>query len=88
MAAKSSTRASAPKGLDDDEFSSRKERRVVIKALLAGIAIFLIATFPATWLLMLFFGNLHTNLSYWGTLPLGILVSALLGGASSRVIDV
>ena len=32
---------------------------------------------------MLFLGNLGTNLSYWGTLPLGILVSALLGGVSS-----
>jgi hypothetical protein len=33
---------------------------------------------------MLFFGNLHVDLSYWGTLPLGCLVSALLGGVSSR----
>ena len=54
---------------------------------LAGLAfiavIFLFLTFPATWLLMLFVGNLGLGLSYWGTLPLGILVSALLGGASS-----
>ena len=55
----------------------------VIRGLIAFIVIFLIATFPATWLLMLFLGNLGTNLSYWGTLPLGILVSALLGGVSS-----
>jgi hypothetical protein len=53
----------------------------MIKALLATIALFLLATFPATWLLMLFLGNLGTGLSYWGTLPLGILVSALLAGA-------
>ena len=46
--------------------------------------IFLIATFPATWLLMLFLGNLHTGISYWGALPLGILVSVLLGGASTQ----
>jgi hypothetical protein len=56
----------------------------MIKALLVAIVIFFVATFPATWLLMLFLGNLHTGLSYWGTLPLAILVSALLGGASSR----
>jgi hypothetical protein len=56
----------------------------MIKAFLAAIVIFLVATFPGTWLLMLFLGNLHTRLSYWGTLPLGILVSALLGGASAR----
>ena len=47
----------------------------------------LIATFPATWLLMLFFGNLGMGLSYWGSLPLGILVSALLGGVSSPSYD-
>jgi hypothetical protein len=55
----------------------------VIRGLIAFIVIFLIATFPATWLLMLFLGNLGTGLSYWGTFPLGILVSALLGGISS-----
>jgi hypothetical protein len=56
----------------------------MIKALLLALVIFFVATFPATWLLMLFLGNLHTDLSYWGTLPLGILVSVLLGGMSSR----
>jgi hypothetical protein len=56
----------------------------VIKALLMALVIFLIATSPATWLLMLFFGNLGQGLSYWGTLPLGILVSALLGGVTSH----
>jgi hypothetical protein len=55
----------------------------MIKALLVGILVLLFATFPATWLLMLFLGNIGTNLGYWGTLPLGILVSALLGGAAS-----
>jgi hypothetical protein len=58
----------------------------VIKALLASIVVFLIATFPATWLLMLFFGNVGTGLSYWGALPLGILVSVLLGGLSARTL--
>jgi hypothetical protein len=51
----------------------------MIKALLAFVIVLLVATFPATWLLMLFMGNLGVGLSYWGTLPLGILVSAMLG---------
>jgi hypothetical protein len=56
----------------------------MFKALIVAFFIFLIATFPATWLLMLFLGNIGVNTSYWGTLPLGILVSGLLAGASSR----
>jgi hypothetical protein len=55
----------------------------MIKALLAFVVVLFVATFPATWLLMLFLGNLGTELSYWGTLPLGILVSALLGGVAA-----
>jgi hypothetical protein len=55
----------------------------VIKALFVAAGVFFLATFPATWLLMLFLGNLDLGLSYWGTLPLGILVSALLAGASA-----
>jgi hypothetical protein len=55
----------------------------MIMALLVGVALLLVATFPATWLLMLFLGNVHVHLSYWGTLPLGILVSALIGAAGS-----
>ncbi len=54
----------------------------MIRALIVAVVIFLVATFPATWLLMLFLGNLGTNLGYWGTLPLGILVSALLSGST------
>ena len=56
----------------------------MFKALLAAIVIFLIATFPATWLLMLFLGNVGVGVSYWGTLPLGIIVSLILAGASTR----
>jgi hypothetical protein len=61
----------------------------VIKALIGGAVVFLIATFPATWLLMLFMGSASPDmgLSYWGTLPLGILASALLGSASARAIS-
>lgn len=55
----------------------------MLTALLVAVVVLLVATFPATWLLMLFLGNVGIHLSYWGTLPLGILVSALLAGASS-----
>jgi hypothetical protein len=60
----------------------------MVSALLVAFLVFLIATFPATWLLMLFLGNVdtaaHPGPSYWGTLPLGILVSGVLAGVSSR----
>jgi len=55
----------------------------MIRALLVGVVLFLVATFPATWLLMLFLGNTGVLIGYWGTLPLGILVSALIGAAAS-----
>ena len=55
----------------------------MIKGLLMLIVAFFIATFPATWLLMLFLGNVGLHLSYWGSLPLGILVSVLLAGATA-----
>jgi hypothetical protein len=57
----------------------------MIRAFLLLILVLLVATFPATWMLMLFLGNLGTNLSYWGALPLGILVSALLSGSGSQM---
>ena len=53
----------------------------MFKALIALAVIFFLATFPATWLLMLFLGNLGLGVSYWRTLPLGILVSVLLSAA-------
>ena len=56
----------------------------MIGALIGAFVIFLIATFPATWLLMLFLGNVHANVSYWGALPLGIIVSVLIGAAASQ----
>jgi hypothetical protein len=59
----------------------------MIKFGLVAVLVFLIATFPATWLLMLFLGNVGIHVGYWGTLPLGILVSALLGGATASPID-
>jgi len=57
----------------------------VLRALLVAGIVFLLATFPATWLLMLFLGNVGLPVSYVGTLPLGILVSLLVGGSTSRV---
>jgi hypothetical protein len=55
----------------------------MVQALVFGFIFFLLATFPATWLLMLFAGNVGLGLSYWGTLPLGVLVSVLLAGVSA-----
>jgi len=57
-----------------------------LKALLVAAIAFVLFTFPATWLLMLFFGNVAPGLglSYVGTLPLGVVVSVLLGGVTSR----
>ena len=55
----------------------------MISALISAAAVFLIAAFPATWLLMLFLGNLGTGLSYLGSLPLGILVFALVASTSA-----
>ena len=37
-----------------------------------------------TWLLMLFLGNVGLGISYWGTLPLGVIVSLILAGSSAR----
>jgi hypothetical protein len=56
----------------------------MFKGLLIAIVIFLVATFPATWLLMLFLGNVGVHVSYWGALPLGIIVSVILGGVTAR----
>jgi hypothetical protein len=60
----------------------------MIKGLFFAAVIFLVGTFPATWLLMLFLGNTGMDLSYWGTLPLGILVSLLISGATTNVSSV
>jgi hypothetical protein len=56
--------------------------------MLWAIVAFLVFTFPATWLLMLFLGNLGTHQSYWGSLPLGTLVSVLLAGATTPAVTV
>ena len=56
----------------------------MIAALLVGLVLLFVVTFPATWLLMLFLGNVGANVSYWGALPLGILASTLIGAAGSQ----
>lgn len=56
----------------------------MIGALIIGIVLFVIFSLPATWLLMLFIGNLGVGLSFWGALPLGMLVSTLIGAAGSQ----
>ena len=38
-------------------------------------------SFPATWLLMLFLGNMGAHLSFWGALPGGILITFFIAGA-------
>jgi hypothetical protein len=55
----------------------------MLRAFIVGIVLFLVATFPATFLLMLFLGNIDVHLSYWGTFPLGILVSVLIGASGA-----
>jgi len=42
----------------------------------------IIGSFPATWLLMLFLGNLGaTQVGFWGALPAGILLTFFFAGA-------
>lgn len=60
----------------------------MIRAALWATLAFFVFTFPATWLLMLFLGNLGTHQSYWGSLPLGTLVSVLLAGATKPAVAV
>lgn len=40
-----------------------------------------VASLPATWLLMLFLGNFGLGLSFWGALPGGILITFFAAGA-------
>jgi hypothetical protein len=44
----------------------------------------IVASFPATWLLMLFLGNLGaTQVGFWGALPAGILLTFFFAGAGA-----
>jgi hypothetical protein len=55
----------------------------MFKVLLFALVLFFVATFPATWLLMLFLGNIGANVSYWGALPGGTMLAVILSGAAS-----
>jgi hypothetical protein len=70
--------------LGDDVEPFATDAQGMIRGLIILALLFLVFTFPATWLLMLFLGNIGLNLSYWGALPLGVLVSSLLGTAGTQ----
>lgn len=55
----------------------------MIRMMIGLAAVLLVVPFPATWMLMLFLGNVGLGISYWGALPLGILVSSMIGGLST-----
>ncbi|HEX6785781.1 MAG TPA: hypothetical protein VF076_01175 [Acidimicrobiales bacterium] len=43
-----------------------------------------VGSVPATWLLMLFLGNLGvTQVGFWGALPAGILLTFFFAGAGA-----
>ncbi|MGH9027569.1 MAG: hypothetical protein ACRDWD_15850 [Acidimicrobiia bacterium] len=52
-------------------------------ALLIGLVLVIVLSFPATWLLMLFLGNVGVLVSFWGALPGGILVTFFVAGAGA-----
>lgn len=41
-----------------------------------------LASFPATWLLMLFLGNVGIQVGFWGALPGGVLLTLFIGALS------
>ena len=44
------------------------------------VAVVVVGSLPATWLLMLFLGNVGVNVGFWGALPGGILVTFFVAG--------
>jgi len=44
-------------------------------------AVVVVGSFPATWLLMLFLGNIGVNVGFWGALPAGILLTFFVAGS-------
>ena len=53
-------------------------------ALLLIIIAAVIGSFPATWLIMLFLGNLGaTQVGFWGALPAGLLLTFFFAGAGA-----
>jgi hypothetical protein len=53
----------------------------MILAIIIFIVVAIVASFPATWLLMLFLGNVGVHVGFWGTLPGGILLTFFVAGA-------
>ena len=44
------------------------------------VAVVVVGSLPATWLLMLFLGNVGVNVGFWGSLPAGILLTFFIAG--------
>ena len=56
-----------------------------IYALLVAAVLLAVASFPLAWLVMLFLGNLGvTYMTFWGSLPLGIILTVLAGAAAGE----
>lgn len=53
-------------------------------ALAIAALVLVVLAFPATWLIMLGLGNVAVNVSFWGSLPFGILMSLLLGASAGE----
>ena len=57
-------------------------------ALVFFALVVVIGSFPASWLLMLFLGNVGlTQVGFWGALPAGILLTLLIGGVGAGARD-
>jgi hypothetical protein len=52
----------------------------MIGFLVVLFAVVVVGSFPATWLLMLFLGNIGVNVGFWGALPAGILMTFFVAG--------
>ena len=44
------------------------------------VAVVVVGSLPATWLLMLFLGNVGVHVGFWGSLPAGILLTFFIAG--------
>lgn len=51
--------------------------------LIVLVLVAVVASFPATWLLMLFLGNVGVLVGFWGALPGGILLTFFVAGAGA-----
>jgi hypothetical protein len=44
------------------------------------VVVVVVGSLPATWLLMLFLGNVGVSVGFWGALPAGILLTFFIAG--------